>query len=172
MYWMSAIQVASLALLAQLLTPSFDYVSNPALDSSLCIAAAPRLRLLQLLLSNCIDPLQLLFPVASASTAAPRLHPLQLLLAICVHFSCCSPIVSASTAPPIASTSAAAPQLRHFNCCSPIASASAAARYLRLLQLLLPDCVCFNCCSLNVSASAAAPRLCPFRMLLPDYIRL
>ena len=92
-------------------------VSNPALDSSLCRAAAPRLR-----------PL------------APRLHPLQLLLAACVRFesaaaprpdcirfnccspfasasSCCSPIVSASAAAcPIASASTAAPQLHASTC--------------------------------------------------------
>ena len=38
-------------------SPSFAYVSNPASDSSLCRAAAPRLRPLQLLLPDCIDPL-------------------------------------------------------------------------------------------------------------------
>ena len=84
-------------------SPSFAYMSNPAPDSSLCRAAAPRLRLLQLLFPNCIDPLQLLLPICipSASAAAPCLHPLQLLLAACIRFSCCFPIASAST--PIAS---------------------------------------------------------------------
>ena len=47
---------------------SFAYVSNLVPDSSLCRAVAPRLRLLQLLLS-----------IASVSTA-PRLRPLRLLL--------------------------------------------------------------------------------------------
>ena len=49
-----------------------------------------------------------------------------------------------------------------FGCCSPIASASAAAPQLSPLQLLLPDYVCFNCCSLIAST----------RLLLPDCIRL
>ena len=84
------VQVAELASLAQLLPPCSPAVRNPAPDSSLkscfsrgdCVRfsccsrarlrhtlpAAPRLRLLQLLL-----------PIASASTAAPRLRPLQLL---------------------------------------------------------------------------------------------
>ena len=63
-------------------------------------------------------------PIASASAAAPRLHrsastdapclrPLQLLLSDCVHFSCCLPLASASTA---------LPDCVHFNCCSTIAS--------------------------------------------------
>ena len=97
-------------------------------DSSLCRAATPRLHPLQLLLPDCIDPLQLLIP-------------------ICVHFSCCSPIASASAAAhhfcPL--------QLLLSNCirfnCSPIASASAAAPRLRPLQLPLPDCIHFDCCS-------------------------
>ena len=85
-------------------SPSFPYMSNPALDSSLCRAAAPRLRPLQLLLPDCIGPLQLLLPVGvhfscctpivSTSAAACRLRPLQLLLPNCVRFGCCSPIVS------------------------------------------------------------------------------
>ena len=50
-------------------SPTFTYVSNPVPDSSLCRAAAPRLR-----------RLQLCSPMASASSAAPRLHPLRLLL--------------------------------------------------------------------------------------------
>ena len=75
------IQVAELALLAQLLPPCSPTMRNPAPDSSLksCFspiasasAAARRLRPLQLLLPGPI--------AASASTAAPRLRPLQLLL--------------------------------------------------------------------------------------------
>ena len=77
-------------------------MSNLAPDSSLCRAAAPRLRPLQLLLPDCIDllqlqaapclrPLQLLL-AACVCLTAPRLHPLQLLLPDCVHFVCCSPI--------------------------------------------------------------------------------
>ena len=58
-------------------SPSFAYVSNPALDSSLCTelllpncsAAATRLRLLRLLLPDCVRS-----PIASASTAAPQFH--------------------------------------------------------------------------------------------------
>ena len=81
-----------------------------ALDSSLCRAAAPRLR-----------PLQLLLPVRlhqSASIAAPCLHPLQLLLAACVCFSCSSRLCPFNCSP-IASTLAAAPDCVCFNCCSP-----------------------------------------------------
>ena len=101
------LQVASLASLAQLLPPSFAYVSNLVPDSSLCRAAAPRLHPLHsprycinllhsprycinLLHSPryCIDSLQLpdcvrigcCYPIASASTVAPRLRPLRLLL--------------------------------------------------------------------------------------------
>ena len=58
----------------------------------------------ELMLPDCIDPLQLLltacvrfsgcFPTVCASTAS-RLHPLRLLLPNCVRFNCCSPIVSA-----------------------------------------------------------------------------
>ena len=48
-------------------------------DSSLCRAAAPRFCPLQLLLPDCIYPLQLMFTVS-------------------VRFGCCSPIASASTA--------------------------------------------------------------------------
>ena len=115
-------------------------MSSPAPDSSLCRAAAPRLRLLQLLLPDYIDPLQLLLPdcirfsccslLASASAVALRLRPLQLLLPDCVRFNC-----------------------------SPIASTSAVAPRLRPLQLLLPDRVRFNCCSLIAHASTAAPLL-------------
>ena len=104
-------------------------MSNPAPDSSLCKAAAPRLRPLQLLLSicvrfsccspiasasaaaHCLCPLQLLLPIMSTSTA-PQLLPLWQLLSDCVRFNCCSPIASASTAArPIASASTAAPRL-------------------------------------------------------------
>ena len=69
-------------------SPSFAYMSNPAPDNSLCRAAAPRLRPLQLLLHDCINLPQLL--------ATPvNLHPLRLLPAACVCFSCCSAIASA-----------------------------------------------------------------------------
>ena len=103
------VQVASLASLAQLLPPCSPTVRNPAPDSSLCRAASPRLRPLQLLLpspiaasastaappfasaSSCCSPIE------SASAAARRLRPLQLLLPDCVRFNCCSPIASAST---------------------------------------------------------------------------
>ena len=75
-------------------------MSDPAPDSALCRAAAPRLHPLQLLLPDGIDPLQLHAPpLASTSAAAPRLHPLQLLLVAYVRFSCCSLITSPSTAP-------------------------------------------------------------------------
>ena len=83
-------------------SPSFTYVSNLVLDSSLCRAAAPQLRPLQLLLPDCIC-FSCCSPIASASTAAPRLRPLQLLLSICVRFGCCSP------------------DCVRFDCCSPIA---------------------------------------------------
>ena len=92
-------------------SPSFAYVSNSAPDSSLCEAAAPRLRLLQLLLPARLplDPLQLLLPVcirfsccsplAFASAAARHLHPLQLLLPYCVRFNCSSPIADCCSPP-------------------------------------------------------------------------
>ena len=129
-------------------SPLFAYVSNLALDSALCRAAAPRL-----------CPLQLLLPdsIRSTSNAAPRLHLLQLLLADCIHFSCCSPIVSTSTAPRLHPLQLLLPDCVHFNC-SPIASASNAAPRLHPLQLLLPDCVHFNCSPI-ASASNADPRL-------------
>ena len=118
----------TVASLVQLLPPRSPTVSNPAPESSLCRAAAPRLRPL----APRLCPL------------APRLRPLQLLLATCVRFesaaapwpdcirfNCCSPFVSASSCcSPIAPASAAA-------ACSPLASASAAA----------PDRVRFGCCS-------------------------
>ena len=132
-------------------SPSFAYVSNPVPDSSLCRAAAPRLRPLQLLLLARLH--------RSVSTAAE--------LPACIHFT---PLTSASVASldcvrfnwcPIASASAAAPRMRRLQLCSPMASASAAAPRMRRLQLcspmiwrplrlLLPDCVRFGC--------AAAPR--------------
>ena len=125
------IQVASLA---QLLRPSSPTVSNPAPDSSLCRAAAPRLR-----------PL------------APQMCPLQLLLAACVRFesaaapwpdcirfNCCSPFESASS------------------CCSLIAPTSAAACCMFATCVCFSCCsdrVRFDCCSPIASASTAAPRL-------------
>ena len=131
------LQVAELASLAQLLPPCSPTVRNQAPDSSLCRAASPRLR-----------PLQLLLPspfAASASTAAPSLPPLpaaaprlrtlQLLLAACVRFSCFS------RSRPLRLL---LPDCVRFNFCSPIASASTAAPRLRPLQLLLAR---FDCCS-------------------------
>ena len=105
-------------------SPSFIYVSNPALDSSLCRAAAPRLRPLQFI--SCCSP------IASASIHQLLLpdciDPLQLLLPICVSFSCCSPIASAS---------AAAPQLRPLQLqLLPSASALTAAPRLHLPAVL------------------------------------
>ena len=84
-------------------SPLFAYVSIPAPDSSLCRAAAPRLCPLQLLLPDCVDPLQ---------TAVPRFRPLQLLLPDCVRFNCCSPMLQLQL-----------PDCVRFDCCSPIASA-------------------------------------------------
>ena len=116
-------------------SPSFAYVSNPVPDSSLCRAAAPRLRPLQLLLLARLHRF--------VSTAAE--------LPACIHFSCFSPLTSASVASldcvrfnwfPIASASAAAPRMRRLQLCSPM--------IWRPLRLLLPDCVRFGC--------AAAPR--------------
>ena len=118
-------------------SPLFAYVNNPALDSSLCRAAAPRLRPLQLLLPDCIDPLQL--------HAVPCLRPLQLLLAACVHFSCCSSIASASAT------------AHHLRPLQPVASTSTAP-WLCPLRLLLPDCDRFDCCS--PIASACNPSCC------------
>ena len=99
--------------------PTFACMSNPALDSSLCRAAAPRF--------------------ASASAAAPQLRPLQMLHSDCVRFSCCSPLVSASS-----------------------------LQLLHPFRLLLPDCNRFNSSSLTASASTAAPRSRPLRLLLPS----
>ena len=144
--------------------PLVAYVSNPVPNSSLCRAAAPRLCPLQLLL-----PAQLHRSASTVvSTAAPRLHSLQLLLAACVSFSCCSLLASASAAAldcihfncsPIASASAAAPQL----------SASTAAPRLRLLQLLLPDCVRFNCCSPPAVLEDSSP--CPMFLNILHRVR-
>ena len=151
-------------------SPSFAYVSNPVPDSSLCRAAAPRLRPLQLLLSarlhRSVSTVILLSSrLASASAATRRLRSLQLLLSFasvsaallpdCVRFGYCSPI---------ASTSTLLPNGVRFVCCSPIVSAST---LLRPLHLLLPDCIRFNCCSPIASASAAAPRLRPLQLCSP-----
>ena len=100
-------------------SPSFTYVSNPAPDSSLCRAATPHLRPLQLLFPDC----GCCSPIASTSTA-PRLLPLQLLLPDCIHFNC-SPIASASAVAPRLHPLQLLPDCVHFSCCSPIASASA-----------------------------------------------
>ena len=128
--YLFSLQVASLASLAQLLPPRSP-TCNPVPDSSLCRAAAPRLR-----------PLQLLLPVQlhqSVSTAAE--------LAACIRFSCFSPLASVSTTFRLRPLRLLLPDCICFNCCSPMASASSAAPRLRPLQLLLPDCVHFGCCS-------------------------
>ena len=104
-------------------SPRSPTVSNPAPDSSLCRAAAPRLRPLQLLLAACVR-------FESAVAPGPD----------CIRFNCCSPFTSASSccspiAPasaaaaclPLASASAAVPDHVRFSCCSPIVSASTAA---------------------------------------------
>ena len=69
-------------------SPSFAYVSNPVLDSSLCRAAAPRLH--QLLLPHCVR-FSCCSPIGSTAPRLhllPQLHLLQLLLPDCVHFNC------------------------------------------------------------------------------------
>ena len=145
------IQVAELASLAQLLPPCSPTVRNPVPDSSLCRAAAPRLRRLQLLLPDCVgfsccsprDCLDLLQFLLSSRLA------LQLLLAACVHFSCCSRLRPFQLLP----------DCIRFGCCSPIASASN----------LVSASARFVCCSPIASVSTAAPRLCPFQ-LLPDCV--
>ena len=58
------------------------------------------------------------------------------LLPDCVHFSCSSPIASASA------SCCMLPDYVRFSCCSPIASASAAAPWLHPLQLLLDPRLC------------------------------
>ena len=109
-------------------SPSFAYLSNPVPDSSLCRAAAPRLRPLQLLLparllllsswlasasaaSRHLRPLQLLLSIASVSTAS-RLRPLRLLLPRLRPLQLCSPMASVSSAAP-------RDCVRRFGCCSP-----------------------------------------------------
>ena len=89
-------------------SPSSAYVSNPPPDSSLCRAAAPRLRPLQLLLPDCVqfNCCSAIMPShASTSATAPRSCPLPLLLPDRVRFnsrvvpasaSYCSQVVSIS----------------------------------------------------------------------------
>ena len=151
----SYIQVAELASLAQLLPPCSPTVRNPVPNSSLCRAAAPRLRRLQLLL-----PARL-----------PRSASISAELPSCIRFSCCSPLASTSAAALdcVRTPFQLLPDCIRFGCCSPIASASnllptmafasSAAPRLRPFQLLLPDCVRFNCFPI-ASPSAA-------RLLLP-----
>ena len=132
MIYISYVQVAELASLAQLLPPRSPTVRNPAPDSSLY-------------------RLQSCSPIASASAAARRLRPRFMSAAApgpdCgIRFNCCSPL------PPLP---AAAPRLRplhlllaaciRFSCCS--RSRPLRLPRLRLLQLLLPDYVRFDCCS-------------------------
>ena len=114
-------------------SPSFAYLSNLVPDSSLCRAAAPRLRPLQLLLAAC---------VRFESAAAPGPD--------CIRFNCCSP-----GRPVCVRFQLLLPDCARFSCCCcmhtchlrphqllfPIASASAAAPRLRPLRLLLPDCM-------------------------------
>ena len=45
-------------------------------------------------------------------------------------------------------------------------------KQLRLLQLLLPDCIYFSCCSLITFTSAAACSLCSLQLLHPDCTHL
>ena len=141
-------------------------------DSSLCRAAAPRLRPLQLLLLARLH--------RSVSTSAE--------LPACIHFSCFSPLTSASVASldcvrlnwfPIASASAvvSAPDPNHPSAdrfpardiidtrCDPCwggfgsgaETTSAAAPRMRRLQL----------CSPMASASAAAPRMRRLQLCSP-----
>ena len=141
-------------------SPSFAYVSNPVPDSSLCRAAAPRLRPLQLLLSarlhRSVSTVILLSSrLASASAAAlvcvrfsctaSRLCPFRLLLPDCVHFN---------SAPQWRPLRLLLPDCFRFNSA---ASTSSATPRLRPLQLLLPDCVRFGCCSPIASASTLLP---------------
>ena len=155
----NSIQVAELALLAQLLPPCSPTCAAP--DSSLS--------------ESCCSPIVSTSAAArrllrSASTAAPCLRPLQLLLTACVCFSCYSSSASAAAHQLLRSASTAAPCLRPlllllatcvcFSCYSPIAPR------LHPLRLLLLDCICLNCCSgFNcsspiVSALTAALRYC------------
>ena len=72
------------------------------------ISTASQLRLLRLLLPDCVRfnsaprwrPLHLLLPDCIRFNSAPRWRPLHLLLPDCVRFNCCSPIASASAASP------------------------------------------------------------------------
>ena len=146
-YVLQCIKISALYFtsLAQLLPPRSPTVSNPPLDSSLCRAAAPRLRPL----APRLCPLQLLLAacVRFESAAAPWLdciYPLHLLLvlpvcvrfqlllldcarfscccmlAACVGFSCCSRSRPLRLLLPIASASPAAPRYCvRFDCCSP-----------------------------------------------------
>ena len=93
-------------------------MSNPAPDSSLCRAAAPRLRSF-----SCCSPIasirfKLLFPASVHFSCCPPIASLQLLLATCIRFSCSSPISTAPRLRPL--------QLLLLDCvcCSPIVSVS------------------------------------------------
>ena len=115
-------------------------------------SSTPQLHLVQVLLPVCINPLHPLLPIrvhfsccsplVSASAAAHCLRPLQLLLPACVRFSCCSPLVPASAAAHcLHPLQLLLAAYVHFSCCSMIASASTAACHLHSLQLLLRDCI-------------------------------
>ena len=122
--------------LAQLLLPPCSpTVRNPAPDSSLKSCFSPIASRLQLLLAACVR--------FSCCSRARLRYPLPLLLPVCLRLasSCCSPIAPASAAArrfhdqlllPITSASTAAPRLRPLELLL--------AR-LRLLRLLLPDCI-------------------------------
>ena len=92
---------------------SFAYVSNPAPDSSLCRAAAPRLHR---------SRFKLLFPFSSASACCPPIAP----------FNCCSPLAFASAALPRFQQ---LPDCVRFGCCSPI-------RLVSLKRSSLGSCYC------------------------------
>ena len=99
-------------------------------------------------------------PVPDSSlcrAAAPRLHPLQLLLPARLHRSVQLLLRSDPGLHPL---SAAARRLRLLQLLLSTASVSTASR-LRPLRLLLPDCVRFN----------SAPGWRPLRLLLPDCVR-
>ena len=112
-------------------SPLLPTVSNPAPDSSLCRAAAPRLHQLQMLLPDGVR-FHCSSPLASASGGTPRLCTLQLLLATCIHFSCCS-LLRPLQLLPVRPLKLLLPDRN----CSPIASASTAASRSCPLQLLL-----------------------------------
>ena len=92
------IQVASLTSLAQLLPPRSPTPvirCRTALCAELLLPDGVRFSCCSPIASICFNCCS---SFASASAAAPRLRLLQVLLAACVCFNCCSPIVPALTA--------------------------------------------------------------------------